>query len=108
MTFVTKILNDTETSLEELLEKRNRLRNIISGMSCENELEDYFNNTKKFKKYITVEEVKIDDLCKNLIFKIKGTCTAEENEEIRRNLSGQLSDGLFERFECFSWNVEKE
>lgn len=106
MKFEVEIENYECESLEELFEKRERLKKVFEEGNYSERLENAINNYGRIKYHKHIEaKVEVNALCSRLIFTIKGTCNTEENEAISKELTRQLSDGVFENFDCFDWTT---
>ena len=106
MKLYSKIYKYDCQSLEEMIRKRDYLRKTMEEGEFSKKLEEIINKLENFKKHIEIEII-IDDLCEYLIFDVKNTCDKIENIRVKQRISGQLSNGLFENFNCFDWEVKK-
>lgn len=108
MKLKSKIENGNCNSLEERIERRNYLRNIIKDGKYEEQMEYALNNSYKYKFLKKIDcKITIDDMGDYIIFNIRGDNSHEDCIAIINIVKGQLSDGTFENWECLSWDVDR-
>lgn len=96
MKFGTKIAHYDCNSLEELIEKRESIKESLINEKCEYYLTNSF---KAIYHKITVS-IYVDAMCKYLVFNIKGADHINK-EVLIHELEVSLIDGLFENWDCF-------